>query len=60
MSAQDEVKRLRRRTGLTQEAFAKFAGVSFVTVNRWENGHATPHPVILQAIRAKVAARRKR
>src|SRR5262249_58697129 len=31
---------LRRRLGLSQEEFAMRLGVSFVTVNRWENGRS--------------------
>jgi transcriptional regulator with XRE-family HTH domain len=30
---------LRKRTGLTQEGFAKVVGVDRITVWRWENGH---------------------
>ncbi len=33
---------LRERLRLTQEAFASILGVSFATVNRWENGKAVP------------------
>jgi len=29
---------LRQSTGLTQQQFADLIGVSFVTLNRWENG----------------------
>ncbi len=36
------IRRLRGRLGLTQAAFAKRMGVSFATVNRWENGQAKP------------------
>lgn len=34
----DRVLTLRKRLGLTQEQFARELGVSFATVNRWENG----------------------
>lgn len=37
-----EIKRLRARLGLTQVNLAERLGVSFPTVNRWENGKATP------------------
>lgn len=33
------IKALRKRLGDTQEAFAQRLGVSYVSVNRWENGH---------------------
>jgi len=34
----DEVRRIRRRLGLTQVEFAKLVGVHSVTVSRWETG----------------------
>ena len=36
------VKQLRERLDLTQEALAESLGVSFATVNRWENGRTEP------------------
>jgi putative transcriptional regulator len=36
------IKTLRERLHLTQEAFARILGVSFATVNRWENGKTAP------------------
>jgi transcriptional regulator with XRE-family HTH domain len=36
------IKRLREHLGLTQEVFARILGVSFATVNRWENGKTVP------------------
>ncbi len=36
------IKALRERLHLTQEAFARILGVSFATVNRWENGKTAP------------------
>ncbi|MBM4255717.1 MAG: helix-turn-helix domain-containing protein [Deltaproteobacteria bacterium] len=38
----EAIKALRTRLQLTQEAFARILGVSFATVNRWENGKAEP------------------
>lgn len=46
------VKRLRERAGLSQTAFGKMVGVSFATVNRWENGHSTPSPLALKKLEA--------
>jgi superfamily II DNA or RNA helicase/DNA-binding XRE family transcriptional regulator len=37
-----QIKRLRARLGLTQAALAERLGVSFPTINRWENGKARP------------------
>ena len=44
------VRRLRERTGLTQEQFAARLGVTFATINRWENGHSKPSPLALRQI----------
>jgi putative transcriptional regulator len=44
------VHELRSRTGLTQEKFAARLGVTFPTINRWENGHARPSPLALKQI----------
>ena len=44
------VRQLRERTGLTQEKFAAKLGVTFPTINRWENGRAKPSPLALKQI----------
>jgi transcriptional regulator with XRE-family HTH domain len=44
------VKRLRERMGLTQEQFAREVGVTFSTVNLWENGHRRPQPYLLRRL----------
>ena len=44
------VRELRERTGLTQEKFAAKLGVTFTTINRWENGRAKPSPLAMQKI----------
>ena len=44
------VRELRERTGLTQEKFAAKLGVTFPTINRWENGRARPSPLAMQKI----------
>ena len=36
------IKNFRQRLGLTQQAFASRLGVSFATINRWENGQSKP------------------
>lgn len=36
------VKEVRRQLGISQEKLAYELGVSFATVNRWENGRTTP------------------
>ena len=44
------IRELRQTLELTQEKFAAQLGVSFPTINRWENGHATPSPLALRQI----------
>ncbi len=41
----ERVKRFRQRFGLTQVELAQRLGVSFTTVNRWENGQTRPSPL---------------
>ncbi len=54
MNAQPDIARLvrelRERTGLTQEKFAAKLGVTYPTINRWENGRAKPSPLALKQI----------
>ena len=54
MPKQDIVKRikeLRAAMGLTQEQFAAAVGVTYATVNRWENGNANPQPLARKNLR---------
>ena len=44
------IRELRERTELTQEKFAAKLGVTFPTVNRWENGRAKPSPLAMNRI----------
>jgi putative transcriptional regulator len=44
------VRELRQEMRLTQEKFAARLGVTFPTINRWENGRATPSPLALAKI----------
>lgn len=46
------IRRIRRKHDLTQEALARQLGVSVTTVNRWENGHARPHAVFVDKLKA--------
>jgi DNA-binding transcriptional regulator YiaG len=36
------IREVRRQLGLSQEDLARGLGVSFASVNRWENGQAKP------------------
>ena len=44
------VRELRALTGLTQEKFAARLGVTFPTINRWENNRAKPSPLAMEKI----------
>jgi DNA-binding transcriptional regulator YiaG len=44
------VRSLRGRLGLTQERFAVKLGVTFASVNRWENGRARPSRLAMRQI----------
>ena len=46
----DRVKRLRQKLGLTQAEMAGSLGVSFATVNRWENEQTRPSKIAWQKI----------
>ena len=46
----EQIKILRAKLGLTQVALAERLGVSFPTVNRWENGKSKPSQLSWQAI----------
>lgn len=43
MSFPEEIKKIRQRSFLTQQDFAKKIGVAFSSVNRWETGRAKPN-----------------
>jgi putative transcriptional regulator len=44
------VKELRARLRLTQEQFAQKVGVTYSTVNHWENGKRTPQPFLVRRL----------
>ncbi len=46
-----QIRSLRQSLGLTQQEFADQLGVSFVTLNRWENDKAKPSPLAVKKIR---------
>ena len=46
-----KIKKLRMNCLLSQSEFAKKIGVSFSTVNRWENNKATPNYQALTKIK---------
>lgn len=44
------IRELRQTLKLSQEKFANEWGMTFLTINRWENGRATPSPLALKQI----------
>ena len=44
------VRNLRKHLGLTQEKFAARLGVTYPTINRWENDKAKPSPLAMKQI----------
>ena len=42
MDYRELVKEVRRQLGISQEDLAREVGVSYATVNRWENGQVRP------------------
>lgn len=51
MKSSDIIKDIRSRLGLSQTELAEQLGVSFATVNRWENGHCEPSQIALSTIK---------
>jgi transcriptional regulator with XRE-family HTH domain len=52
-----EIREIRARLGLSQEAFAAALGVSFATVNRWENDKTKPQKDRINRIKAMLYGR---
>lgn len=48
------IRELRLLTGLTQEQFAAKLGVTYPTINRWENGRSKPSPMAMKLIEQKL------
>jgi putative transcriptional regulator len=44
------VRAIRRSRGLTQEQLARELGVTFSTVNGWENGKHRPLPLLVKTL----------
>ena len=51
MSFSEELRRIRERSFLSQEAFAKEVKVSFSTVNRWEGNRSKPNLAAMKNIK---------
>lgn len=52
MNFGDVIKEIRKKSLLSQIDFANSLGVSFSTVNRWENGKSLPKICKLKLIRS--------
>lgn len=50
METRKRIKRLRQKLDMTQEEFAKYIGVSWRTVMRWESGDSQPSNLALEKI----------
>ena len=48
----EQIKTIRNQLAMSQQAFAAALGVSFATVNRWENGKAKPQKDRIDRIKA--------
>ncbi len=46
----DLLKGIREASGLSQSEMAAQLGVSFATLNRWENGHSLPNPLAQERV----------
>lgn len=55
-----QIRQLRLQMGLTQEQFAIRLGVSFPTVNRWENQKAKPSPLAFQKLQKLILVLKKK
>lgn len=51
VNTSEKLKDIRRKSLMNQSSFAKELGVSFSTVNRWENGKAIPSYQALNKIK---------
>jgi putative transcriptional regulator len=48
---QNRIRELRLNLNMTQENFAHEIGVTFATVNRWENGRTQPNKVAQKVLK---------
>lgn len=54
------ILKIRLEMDLTQEQFAAKLGVSFPTVNRWENKKTKPSPLAIQKLQKLLSALKKK
>ena len=51
MTYSEEIKRIRQKCFLSQEALARQLNVSFSSVNRWEGGKSKPNMAAMKKIK---------
>lgn len=51
MSYSDEIKKIRKKCFLSQEAFGRELGVSFSSINRWEGGKSRPNMIAMKKLK---------
>lgn len=51
MSYSDEIKKIRKKCFLSQEAFGRELEVSFSSINRWESGKSKPNMIAMKKLK---------
>jgi DNA-binding helix-turn-helix protein len=51
MAYSEEIKKIRLKCYLSQEAFGRALGVSFSSINRWESGKTKPNMSAMKKIK---------
>ena len=52
MTYSEEIKKIRQKCFLSQEAFGRELGVSFSSINRWESGKTKPNMSAMKRLKA--------
>ena len=55
MDFREKVKKVRIEIGYSQEQLARELGVSFATINRWENGKSEPRQLALNTFEPHIS-----
>jgi putative transcriptional regulator len=55
----EQIKQIRTSLGMTQEAFAHYIGVSYPSINRWENGAYKPSRMAIDKIKSLIKEQKK-
>ncbi|MGW6189380.1 helix-turn-helix domain-containing protein [Bacillus cereus] len=51
-----DIKQIRQLAGLSQTQFAKSLGISRLTINKWERGHAQPKKENIKKIESLIGS----